>query len=227
MSTVDRSSLYVAYTDISCDDSTRIIRRYLLSQEKQLDTYRYRSPFPVYLSILKSHGPQCYRHYPTSSCAMNSISTRTSTYRSLCVYWPIVVSIIIGICLLVLTVVYKYFSSIHRQHCHQTFEHDTMPTNNEPLSANIDHHTLDEYIEKRICSWFTRQFNDEYRYLTETCRQMLNRQLFIQAHVSRLFQSDASTSKYVVGLIISMTVKCRRRTNETMHELCIVVFSSV
>ena len=67
------TSLYTAYTDLHCYDYTKKINRYRLLKRKYLhflDTYRHHSPFPVYLSILKSNGPRCYRRYPDSSCGV-------------------------------------------------------------------------------------------------------------------------------------------------------------
>ncbi|CAF3748358.1 unnamed protein product [Rotaria sordida] len=101
------TSLYTAYTDLKCYDYTKQLNRYRLLKRQHpyfLDTYRHHSPFPVYLSILKSNGPKCYRHYPNSTCALvlksSNRSFKTQLYR-FARFWAIV-----GILVVILASIY-------------------------------------------------------------------------------------------------------------------------
>ena len=103
------TSLYTAFTDLKCFDYTKI-NRYRLSKRKYihfLDGYRHHSPFPVYLSILKSNGPRCYRQYPNSSCGLilksSTKNSKVQLYRFI-KFWAIV-GVIVGI----LAMIYKIY----------------------------------------------------------------------------------------------------------------------
>ncbi|CAF3438482.1 unnamed protein product [Rotaria sp. Silwood1] len=118
------TSLYTAYTDLKCYDYIKHLSRYRLLKRKHLhflDTYRHHSPFPVYLSILKSNGPRCYRQYPNSSCALifktSNRNFKTQLYRFVR-FWAI-----IGIIVVILAAIYAsltdkkqtHFSLFHHQ----------------------------------------------------------------------------------------------------------------
>ena len=106
------TSLYTAYTDIHCYDYTKKLNRYRLLKRKYihfLDIYRHHSPFPVYLSVLKSNGPRCYRQYPNSSCGVMFKSShrnfKVQLYRFVR-FWAIV-----GVLVILLGVVYKNYTT--------------------------------------------------------------------------------------------------------------------
>ncbi|CAF0754282.1 unnamed protein product [Adineta steineri] len=119
------TSLYTAYTDIKCYDYTKSLSRYRLSKRRYLyflDKYRRHSPFPVYLSILKSNGPKSYRQYPNSSCAYISKiparSFKTQLYRFVR-FW-----IIIGLIIFVLAFIYKWLSVRKTSNTSSFYHHD-------------------------------------------------------------------------------------------------------
>ncbi|UJR37916.1 hypothetical protein I4U23_030603 [Adineta vaga] len=104
------TSLYTAYTDVKCYDYTKKLNRYRVGKRQYinfLDTYRRHSPFPVYLSILKSNGPKCYRRYPDSFCGLVSKipvrNFKVKLYRFIR-FWAL-----IGLFGIILSVIYKYF----------------------------------------------------------------------------------------------------------------------
>jgi hypothetical protein len=199
------TSLYTAYTDLNCYDYTKKINRYRLLKYKYiyfLDTYRHHSPFPVYLSILKSNGPKCYRHYPNSTCGLilksSSWNFRIQLYRFLR-FWAL-----IGILIVILSVIYKHFitstqkksSSIHHHHedtdrsssskkrqitiSNKNDLSTTITTQRsssilqQTISSNNNTVPLNEQIEKQLHLWLQNEQNDGFRNLSETCRIAIN-----------------------------------------------------
>jgi len=197
------TSLYTAYTDLNCYDYTKKINRYRLLKNKYiyfLDTYRHHSPFPVYLSILKSNGPKCYRHYPDSTCGLilksSSWNFRIQLYRFIR-FWAIV-----GILVVLLSVIYKNLlarkqknsSSIHRHHedndrssskKQQTIisnKNDSSTTTTQrpssipqqTISSNTNTSPLNAQIEKQLYLWLQHEQNDGFRNLSEVCRIAIN-----------------------------------------------------
>ena len=63
-------SIDTAFTDLHCYDYTKSIDLNKQNYIYFLNTYRYRSPFPIYLSIIKSNGPICHSSSFSSSCAI-------------------------------------------------------------------------------------------------------------------------------------------------------------
>jgi hypothetical protein len=206
------TSLYTAYTDLKCYDYTKKLNRYRLLKRNYLyflDTYRPHSPFPVYLSILKSNGPKCYRQYPDSSCGLilksSSRSFKTQLYRFI-KFWAL-----IGILIIILVAIYKRFirrtqtntSSFHRHEDidrssnkkQQTTISDkagpstttqrTTSTNQQTLSSNNNTRPLNDQIEKQLHLWLQQEQNDGFRNLSETCRTAIN-STFLKQHVSNL-----------------------------------------
>lgn len=146
------TSIYTAYTDLKCYDYLKNINRYRSGKRKYvhfLDTYRRHSPFPVYLSILKSNGPLCYRQYPDSSCGLTTkLPTRNfklQLYRFVR-FWAV-----IGILVIIISVIYKNFAGQRRinpltYHRRDDFDRSsprkqqittTRPTNINDLSKSI------------------------------------------------------------------------------------------
>lgn len=109
------TSLYTAYTDVKCYPYAKKLNRYRVGKRSYvyfLDTYRRHSPFPVYLSVLKSNGPKCYRRYPDSSCALIQKipkgSFKVKIYRFVR-FWALM-----GLIGVILTVIYKYYLSLQK-----------------------------------------------------------------------------------------------------------------
>ncbi len=198
------TSLYTAYTDLKCYDYTKKINRYRLLKHKHLyflNTYRHHSPFPVYLSVLKSNGPRCYRHYPDSSCGIilktPNKSFKSQLYRFVR-FWAIT-----GIIVVILAVIYKALthrkqnnSSSYNQH-HDDFDRSSTKTqqttlsnqndisrsittqkpsniNQQTISSNRNTQPLNEQIEKQLRLWLQHEQNDGFRNLSETCRIAIN-----------------------------------------------------
>lgn len=85
--TNSRSSLYFAYTDLSCFDYRSLVSS-VPSKNAHLiimNNYRINCPFSVYLSVLKSSGARCYDDDDRrSSCA-----TRMLTYSYIRLLFPL------------------------------------------------------------------------------------------------------------------------------------------
>jgi len=196
------TSLYTAYTDTHCYDYTKKFNRYRSSKRRYiyfLDFYRRHSPFPVYLSVLKSNGPRCYRQYPDSSCGVilktSNRDFKAQLYR-LVRFWAV-----IGVLIILLATFYKHFTS-RKQHNASSFRpHDdferssarnqSTTTNQNDLSkstttiqrpSTINQQTistnnyspLNEQIENQLRLWLEHEQNDGFRNLSETCRVAIN-----------------------------------------------------
>ena len=188
---LDASSIYAAYVDLNCYDYTK--KPHLDRHIDFLDTYRLQSPFPVYLSILKSNGPKCYRHYPNSFCAIRSKSFFSNLGRQL--YYFTRFWVFVSIPITVLLVIYKalrdrlgsskpYLSSSEKQ---QITSDKTNNSSTEKISSNITNNnaTLDKKIENDLRSWLRYEQNNEYKNLNEICRIALN-DTFSKKYVSNL-----------------------------------------
>ncbi|CAF2051333.1 unnamed protein product [Rotaria magnacalcarata] len=199
------TSLYTAYTDLKCYDYTKQSSPYRLLNRKHhyfLDTYRHHSPFPVYLSILKSNGPRCYRHYPNCSCALTLKTpvrnVKTQLYRFIR-FWAI-----IGVLVVILGAIYAvlinrkqtYFSLFHHQENFdgpsKNQQRTTTPNRNnlsraivteqqisssisqQTVSSNSNTRPLDQKIANHLCLWLEDEKNDGFRNLSELCRIAIN-----------------------------------------------------
>ena len=203
------TSLYVAYTDLRCFDYTKKRNLYRILKHPHLsflDSYRHHSPFPVYLSVLKSNGPRCYRHYPDSSCALESKSGSRTVLVQL--YRFVRFWLILGLCLALGAVIYQRFiqgqlaspSSAHSRgdpdqstNRKQAASRSSHPSSSASPKANtssinpvVSHSTgpLNEEIELQLRLWLEHEQNDGFRNLSEICRTALN-QTFQKQLVSR------------------------------------------
>lgn len=199
------TSLYTAYTDLTCFDYTKQSIRYRSSKRRHLyflDKYRQHSPFPVYLSILKSNGPMCYRNYPDSSCALEPKvpvrSFKTQLYRFLR-FWTIIgVLVIIGGAIYTILTDKKqtHFSLFHHQENFDRSSKSKQATtrsrsnniskssikeqstsssiNQKPSVSNNNIHPLDQQIEKHLRSWLENEKDDGFRNLSESYRIAIN-----------------------------------------------------
>jgi hypothetical protein len=192
------TSLYTAYTDLKCYDYTKKQNPYRLLKHRNLyflDTYRHHSPFPVYLSILKSNGPKSYRHYPNSSCGLilkSSIRNSTTPLYRFVRFWAIT-----GLIIVILSLIYKYLTyqkptnrSSFQQHSRDfdqssNKKQPTVISNKTDLSRSrqitssvnqniIPSSPLNEQIEKQLRLWLQHEQNDGFRKLSETCREAIN-----------------------------------------------------
>jgi hypothetical protein len=163
-----------------------------------LDTYRHHSPFPVYLSILKSNGPKCYRHYPDSTCGLilqsSNKSFKVQLYRFVR-FWAL-----IGIIVVILGGIYKNLTtrkqtnspSFHRYNedfdrsSNKNQKQTTISNKNDlskPTTTNQNQQTnlsntntrpLDNQIKKQLHLWLEHEQNDGFRNLSEICRIAIN-----------------------------------------------------
>lgn len=208
------TSLYTAYTDVHCYDYTKKFNRYRLLKRKYtqfLDLYRHHSPFPVYLSVLKSNGPRCYRQYPDSSCGILSKSPQRSfkvqLYRFVR-FWAI-----IGVLVILLAVIYQNFANRQQRNPSSSFHPSndsdrsssslrkqqtttTTPSNptdsskSRPNQQTTNNHSqpLDKQIESQFRQWLIHEQNDGYRNLSETCRIAMNNTFLKQLVSNRVMR---------------------------------------
>lgn len=207
------TSLYAAYTDTRCFDCLKKHNRYRSLKRPYfhfLDLYRRHSPFPVYLSILKSNGPLCYRHYPDSSCGVIPTSAnrnfKTQLYR-FAQLWAI-----IGLLIALFAAIYQRLTG--QRHApsasHQDFDRSTKE---KPALSNVSASTtkvqklssipsqtfssntagthysaraLDERVDTQLRIWLERERNDGFRTISESCRMAINN-TFLKQLVSPCF----------------------------------------
>lgn len=168
-----------------------------------LNSYRHHSPFPVYLSILKSNGPRSYRQYPDSSCGLvlksSNRNFKTQLYRFVR-FWAIV-----GVIVVLFAVLYKKFTtpkqtnsssfSHHNEDSDQSsnIKRQTTLSNKNDLSRpatttttittqrpstiyqqTISTGPLNEQVAKQLHLWLEHEQNDGFRNISETCRIAIN-----------------------------------------------------
>lgn len=97
------SSIDTAFTDLHCYDYTKSMDLNKQNYIYFLNTYRYRSPFAIYLSIIKSNGPICQSSALISSCA---IPWKIHDKRNSSPRWGFVLLVL----LLVSLVIFKWLS---------------------------------------------------------------------------------------------------------------------
>ncbi|UJR08320.1 hypothetical protein I4U23_012591 [Adineta vaga] len=172
----DVSSIYAAYTNLDCTEHREFIDRQVLSKQKHiyiLDFYRNRSPFPIYLSILKSNGPQCYRYYVDSFCANSSIYGKNFLYY-FAQFW-----MIISIPLILFVIISRYHQQNNKKKqsskSQQIISNQMNDLSLEQISVNIKRkNSLIEKIEKELHVWLEQERIGGYRNLSETYRRTLN-----------------------------------------------------
>lgn len=211
------TSLYTAYTDTHCYDYTKKFNRYRLLKRKYshfLDLYRHHSPFPVYLSVLKSNGPRCYRQYPDSSCGVllksSQRSFKVQLYRFVR-FWAI-----IGVLVILLAVIYQNFANRQQRNSssfHPSEDPDRSSPRKEPTSVihrtdlpkpaqrpssinqqtvNTNFQPLDKQIESDLRQWLEREENNGYQHLSETCRIAMNNTFLKQLVSDRVNEISSS-----------------------------------
>ncbi|CAF2847087.1 unnamed protein product [Rotaria sp. Silwood2] len=243
------TSLYTAYTDLKCYDYIKQLNRYRLLKRKHLhflDTYRHHSPFPVYLSILKSNGPRCYRHYPNSSCALvlksSNRNFKTQLYR-FARFWAI-----IGILVIILAAIYAaltdrkqtYFSLFHHQEdsnrSSKNKQRTTMSNKNDlsksttaieqktsssinqqTVSSNTKTDPLNQQIEKHLRLWLQNEKNDGFRNLSEACRIAINN-TFLKKHE----QLSVETLQFANAKIRDVSQTNNNNNSETPAEKIVI-----
>ncbi|CAF4573572.1 unnamed protein product [Rotaria socialis] len=181
----DVSSSYLAYTDLNCYDYTQPIYHSRLSKQKHVDflnTYRYSSPFPIYISILKSNGPQCYRDYPNSLCAINSNSFFLTSNMKL--YRKLQFLIMFSTPIIIFIVIIKIITYRTQQRkCTPSFNvnpptvvNTTKYSSSQKTTSNKLNtmRPLDVKLERELRSWLEHEQNDGYQKLSEACRIALN-----------------------------------------------------
>ncbi|CAF1060745.1 unnamed protein product [Adineta ricciae] len=242
------TSLYTAYTDVKCSPYARKLNRYRLGKQSYLyflDTYRRHSPFLVYLSILKSNGPKCYRHYPDSSCALIQKipkgSFKAKIYRFVR-FWALM-----GLIGVILSAIYKYYLSLpksqssspfrqHRDFDRSTDRKQTTRTSSSPsktdlskttqktssdnennTSANNSTQPLDPTIDQQLQLWLQREQNDGFRNLSETCRLAIN-----NTFLKQLDRLSVETLQFANAKIHNVSQNNNNRTTETTAEKIII-----
>ena len=205
------TSLYTAFTDIQCYDYKKISKRYRLVKRRHfhfLNSYRHHSPFPVYLSVLKSNGPKCYRHYPNSSCGvtLKSLNQNSETQLHLFTRFWMIVCIMVLILAAVHTNLtdrkqtklspFRYSKDFDRSsgNTQETalsnnneLSKATMSTtqsasftNQRTVACNTDTRPLDQRVEEQLRLWLQNEKNEGFRDLSEICRRAINNTLVRQ-----------------------------------------------
>ncbi len=176
------SSIYTAYTDLNCYTYTeRLAKQKYISF---LDTYRRQSPFPVYLSILKSHGPKCYHQYPSSSCAISSKSFFPNFKQHLYTFIRFGLIITIPVILFIVILIYyqRHNRSLNKNQ--QIISDKTNDLSFQQTPPTITKtYPLDEKLDKELRSWLERKQYNDYQSISETCRTALN-DIFSKQYVS-------------------------------------------
>ncbi|CAF1903753.1 unnamed protein product [Rotaria magnacalcarata] len=242
------TSLYTAYTDLKCYDYTKQSSPYRLLNRKHhyfLDTYRHHSPFPVYLSILKSNGPRCYRHYPNCSCALTLKTpvrnVKTQLYRFIR-FWAI-----IGVLVVILGAIYAvlinrkqtYFSLFHHQENFdgpsKNQQRTTTPNRNnlsraivteqqisssisqQTVSSNSNTRPLDQKIANHLCLWLEDEKNDGFRNLSELCRIAIN-----STFIKKVEQLSVETLQFANAKIRDVSQTANNSNGETPAEKIVI-----
>ena len=150
----DVSSVYAAYTAVRC--AANLISR-SSSPLTPLDAYRVHSPFPVYLSILKSNGPQCSPADQRSSCAMDSSSSQLLTTRF--------TLIVVGLLMIAAVLISRRRAKDVEL--------------KKPTAVRVEETTqpLNKKIDEDFRWWLEREHNDGYQQLSEACRRAVNHRL--------------------------------------------------
>ena len=184
------SSIYTAYTDLSCFDYTKTKHRYLLFKQKyiySLNIYRYSSPFPVYVSILKFNGPTCDRHYPDSSCAVHSKLFFTNLIQYS--YWLYRFSMFVSVPTIIFIIIYIGLKDEQYEDSYDDKQEtikSTQMNNFSPLQIPDENilKSFDDKIRNDLHLWFIRQEIQGYQNISELCRTTLNK-TFLKQCVSR------------------------------------------
>lgn len=166
------SSIYPAFTDLNCYDYRKSTHRYKQNYIYFLNTYRLQSPFPIYLSIIQSNGPQCYPNHPKSSCAIHS---KKQSFR----FTRFSVIIIVSIIIILFIISDRKRSNPPKKIINEKVD---LPLQSIPSNKR----RLDKKIEDELLLWLEKEQNDGYQNISESCRLALN-----------TTYSKQSVSKYV------------------------------
>ena len=199
------TSLYTAYTDLRCYDYTKKRILYRVSKHPHLaflNSYRRHSPFPVYLSVLKSNGPKCYRQYPNSSCGIILKSSQRNflgqLYRFLR-FWAI-----LGLVVALAAFIYQHYTQRKPAPTPSTRprprpDSDRLATNKQQTSSMVRNSQssisttnqqntssinpsspLNDQIGQQLRLWLQREHDDGFRNISEICRVAMNNTLLKQ-----------------------------------------------
>ena len=168
------SSIYTAFTDLNCYDYTKSIYQDKQNYLDFLNTYRHRSPFPIYLSIIQLNGPTCKLRSSDSSCAIR-LQLASRLYRFVR-FW-----MIISIPLIVCIAIYKRLKS----RMHVDTPKQLIKTRDLPTIQHVEpsRHPLEQTIENKLRLWLTEEENQGYHNISQSCRLALNR-TFCKQYVS-------------------------------------------
>ena len=161
------TSIYTAFTDLNCYDYRKLIHKSKQNYLSFLNTYRYRSPFPIYVSIIKSNGPTCHPFYSNSSCATYPKAFFPHLIRQLCRFirfW-----LIISIPFLICIIIYKNCRS--RTKPKSSPVKQTIQLEQKPV---IIKYPLDKNLENQFRLWLEQEKNSGYQNLSEIYRNALN-----------------------------------------------------
>ena len=167
------TSMYTAFTDVRCLDYTKMRHPYRsgkMSHQIFLNLYRQHSPFPVYLSVLKSNGPLSYRFYPNSSCGVKEQRNQRNILKQLfrfLRFWFIVGSLI----------------SISAWIYQRKMSSKKINENNVGQEIAEEKFPLNKQVEAEFRRWFEREQNHGFQQLSQTVRAAIN-QTFQERAVS-------------------------------------------
>lgn len=183
------TSIYTAFTDLKCFDYTKKTTPYRVVKNAHLsflNSYRRHSPFPVYLSVLKSNGPKSYRLYPDSSCGIILKSQKRNILRQL--YRFVRFWFITGFIICLTAYIYQCLTG------RKTFRRISMDLSNSfdqltdrqhrssltgttttPIVSNVRQKIpLDENIRNQFEMLLRAERNDGFRRLSGDARNALN-----------------------------------------------------
>ncbi|CAF1160075.1 unnamed protein product [Adineta steineri] len=186
----DVSSIYTAYTDLNCYDYTSIIDHYQSTKQKYihfLDTYRRQTPFPVYLSILQSNGPKCYRYYPNLLCA----NSQTESNRFSKVF---IINTILIITLVIILVYRQYNKKSNKTQEIILNKPNDISLQQTTPTITENYYYINPKIKNQLSSWLEYEQNDNYENIRDKCRLALNNKLlkkYEQLQIEKLQFTDA------------------------------------
>lgn len=177
----DVTLIYEAFIDLKCFDYTLISHSHLSKQNYIyfLNLYRQNSPFPVYISVLKSNGPQCYRDNTNTSCATNFklVSSNLKPSLSRQTHYSFII-IIASFTMLLIYRIFKNWRSyeeirkISNENQQKTTDRLLLQQTPSNISNNI--HKIDEKLEQDLRLWLEHEQDNGYQKLSEACRLALN-----------------------------------------------------
>lgn len=197
-------------TEGICDAHTQFIDRRQLTTQSHLDvldSYRRRCPFPVYLAVLMSNGPQCYGYDVDSFCAPPSRRgpvQLTKFFYSFGLFW-----MIISIPLLAVALISTYYRLYNKRRSLR----DLQMLLSEPIARTTEEHPDVAKVETEFRRWLEQQHRNGYSSMSEAYRRALNARRS-RKHVSHSVTPnlDVRTSRGFAD-VLTQRASCQMNAN--------------